>query len=113
MAIIVQNPKKARLAVTVSGPLLALGGLVLLRVGDMHALAAEQSAITSSASGWGEVLDFDADPEMIEAARQAREDADWAETEKNLGVAGMAAGALLLGSRWLIKPTPAGGGNTD
>lgn len=113
MAITVQNPKKAKLAVTVTGPLLALGGLVLLGVGDMHALSAEQSAINASPSDWGDTLGYEADAEANEDARQAREDADWAETEKNLGIGGMVAGALILGSRWLIQPAPKGSDDTD
>lgn len=113
MAITARDPKRAKLAVTVSGPLLALGGLVLLGVGDMHAIAAEQAATNSSAANWGNVLGYGAAREAVEAARQAREDADWAETEKNLGVAGMATGALLLGSRWLIRPAPEGEDDTN
>lgn len=106
MAITVQNPKKAKLAVTVSGPLLALGGLALLGVGDMHAITADQAAIEASPSDWGRVLGYEVDTETAAAAQQAREDADWAETEKNLGITGMVAGGLLLGSRWLIQPAP-------
>lgn len=104
MPIRVTNPRRTKLTVTVAGPLLALGGLILLGVGDMHALAAEQAAINASGADWGDVLGYDADPEVKEAARQAREDADWADTEENLGIAGMVAGGLLFGSRWLIQP---------
>jgi hypothetical protein len=106
VAITARNPRRARLAVTLAGIALTLTGIPVWGVGDMNSTTADQKMINNSAGFWGPAVGFHSGQEDEYHAAAAEKDA--AETQANFGIGLIVLGAVLVGSRWLIKPTPAG-----
>jgi hypothetical protein len=104
MAITARNPRRARLALTLTGLTLTVTGIVLWGTGDTDKMTAETRMDLSSAP-WGEVLGYQSTDQA--EYDKAVQDRDNANDQANLGIGVACLGVALVGSRWLVQAAPA------
>jgi hypothetical protein len=104
MPITARNPRRARLAVTLAGLVVAVVGIILWGTGETAKGVAETRMDMNSASSWGDTLGFDSDQDADYAA--AVSDRDGADTQMTFGIIVILLGVALVGSRWFITAAP-------
>jgi hypothetical protein len=99
-----QGRRRARLALTLAGLLIAVIGLIIYIPASIDSGTADQAAIEASAGDWDEVLGYQADAAANDAAFQADADKRIAEEDKTFGLVLLGIGFTFGVSRWAIKP---------
>ncbi|MFE2053690.1 hypothetical protein ACFXAS_35155 [Streptomyces sp. NPDC059459] len=96
--------RRARLALTLVGLLIAAVGLTIYIPASIDSSAADQAAVDASASDWGDTLGFEPDYAAKDAAFQADADKRIAEEDKTFGLVLLGIGTAVVTSRWAVRP---------
>jgi hypothetical protein len=89
--------RRARLALTLLGLIIAAIGLVIYLPASSDSVTADQEAIDASSADWADTLGYEAD----QSARDARFEA---EQDKTFGIALIGIGAVVFSARWAVRP---------
>lgn len=105
MPISTRNPRRARLTITLAGLAVAILGGILWLVGDENEVTGSNRMDLNSSAVWGDILGYEStQADEYDAAKEQR---DTGETQMSWAIVLAVLGLAVVGSRWLISPTPA------
>lgn len=102
-----QARRRARLALTLLGLLIAAIGLIIYIPASSDSDAADQARVDASAADWGDVLGYEASHAAKEQRFEADADKRIAEEDKTFGAVLIGIGLAVGAARWAIRPTVA------
>ncbi|MFF8406613.1 SHOCT domain-containing protein [Streptomyces sp. NPDC014846] len=96
--------RRARLALTLLGLIIAAIGLVIYLPASSDSVTADQEAIDASSADWADTLGYEADQSARDARFEAEQDKRIAEEDKTFGMALIGIGAVVFSARWAVRP---------
>ncbi|MFI5685575.1 SHOCT domain-containing protein [Streptomyces sp. NPDC051636] len=99
--------RRARLALTLAGLIIAAIGLIIYIPASIDSSTADKEAIDASAADWADVLGFEASQSAKDAAFEAEQDKRIAEEDKTFGLVLIGIGAIAFAGRWAVRPATA------
>ncbi|MEU1463121.1 SHOCT domain-containing protein [Streptomyces sp. NPDC005727] len=99
--------RRARLALTLVGLLIAVIGLIIYADADSHSDAADQAAVDASAADWADALGYEASQSAKDERFEAEQAKRVAEEDKTFGLVIAGIGLAVFAARWAVRPAPA------
>ncbi|MGQ4420002.1 SHOCT domain-containing protein [Streptomyces sp. SAS_269] len=99
--------RRARLALTLAGLIIAAIGLIIYGQAAADSDAADQAAIDASAADWADLIGYEADQSVKDAAFEAEQDKRIAEEDKTFGLVLAGIGVAVFAGRWAVRPAVA------
>lgn len=103
-----QARRRARLALTLAGLIIAAIGLIIYIPASSDSDTADQAQTDASAADWGDVLGYEANHAAKEQRFEADQDKRIAEEDKTFGAVLIGLGIAIGASRWAVRPVAAG-----
>ncbi|WP_225861084.1 SHOCT domain-containing protein [Streptomyces triticiradicis] len=103
-----QARRRARLALTLAGLIVAAIGLIIYIPASIDSDTADQAQIDASAADWGDVLGYEASHAAKEQRFEADSDKRIAEEDKTFGAVLITLGIAIGASRWAVRPAATG-----